>query len=351
MAKNPKISIDVMGGDNGASTVIPGLDISLSRHPEVRFQLYGDEAVITPLLAQYPRVQEASEIFHTDVSVRMDDKPSQALRYGRYKSSMWRAIQAVKDGEVGAAVSAGNTGALMAMAKFCLRPMEGIERPAIAAIWPTLRGESIVLDMGATIGADAKALVDYAVMGEAMARSLFGLEHPSVGLLNVGVEEVKGLEPIKEAGQLLKTLDLPMRYHGFVEGDDIGRGTVDVVVTEGFTGNIALKTAEGTAKQIGDYLRQAMQSSFLTRIGYLFAKEAFDTLKAKMDPSNVNGGVFLGLNGIVIKSHGGTTPKGFASAIDVALDMVGNDLLAKIEEDMGLYRAALENKAPEEQDT
>jgi glycerol-3-phosphate acyltransferase PlsX len=204
--------------------------------------------------------------------------------------------------------------------------------------------------MGATIGADAKALVDYAVMGEAMARSLFGLEHPSVGLLNVGVEEVKGLEEIKQAGHMLKQLDLPMRYHGFVEGDDIGRGTVDVVVTEGFTGNIALKTAEGTAKQIGDYLRQAMQSSFFTRLGYLLAKEAFDTLKAKMDPSNVNGGVFLGLNGIVIKSHGGTTPSGFASAIDVALDMVENDLLDKINQDMALYRAALATMTPTEQD-
>lgn len=340
MPSHPKISIDAMGGDLGPNMVVPGLDISLSRHPELKFHLYGDEALVKPVLDEYPRVRKASELIHTDVTVRMDDKPSQALRYGRYKSSMWRTIQAVKDGEVDAAVSAGNTGALMAMARFCLRSMPGIERPAIAAIWPTLRGESIVLDMGATIGADARQLVDYAVMGDAMARSLFGLEHPTIGLLNVGVEEVKGLEEIKEAGRILREMPLSMNYHGFVEGDDIGRGTVDVVVTEGFSGNIALKTAEGTAKQIGDYLRQAMQRSLFTRLGYLFAKEAFDTLKDKMDPSNVNGGVFLGLNGIVIKSHGGTNAKGFASAVDVALDMVENELLKKIAHDMAIYREA-----------
>ncbi len=206
----------------------------------------------------------------------MDDKPSQALRYGRWKSSMWLAIEAVKKGEADVAVSAGNTGALMAMAKFNLKTMAGIERPAIAAIWPTLRGESVVLDLGATIGADTQHLVDLAVMGSAMARILFDIDRPTVGLLNIGVEEVKGLDEVREAGQLLRERNLPhLDYIGFVEGDDIGKGTVDVVVTEGFAGNIALKTAEGTARQIAGYLRSAMTRTIWAKIGYLFARGAF----------------------------------------------------------------------------
>lgn len=244
---------------------------------------------------------------------------------------MWRSIQAVRDGEAAACVSAGNTGALMAMARFCLRTMPGIDRPVIAAIWPTLRGESIVLDVGANVGADARQLLDSAVMGAAMAGAIFGLSRPSVGLLNVGVEEIKGIEEVRLAGRRLKETDLPsLAYHGFVEGDDIGKGTVDVVVTEGFAGNIALKTAEGTARQIAQYLRQAMGRTWLARIGYLLAKSAFDRLREKMDPRKVNGGVFLGLNGIVIKSHGGTDAEGFAAAIELGRAMVVNDLMAKI---------------------
>jgi glycerol-3-phosphate acyltransferase PlsX len=265
----------------------------------------------------------------------MDDKPSQALRQGRWKSSMWKAIEAVKNGEADVCVSAGNTGALMAMSKFCLRTMADIERPAIAAIWPTLRGESIVLDVGATIGADARQLVDFSVMGAAMARALIEVRRPTVGLLNVGVEEIKGQEQVKEAGQLLRQSDLStLEYHGFVEGDDLGKGTVDVVVSEGFSGNIALKTAEGTAKQIAEYLRAAMSRTLLARLGYILARGAFSRLRDKMDPRKVNGGVFLGLNGIVIKSHGGTDDEGFAAAIDVGYDMVRNKLLEKIETDL-----------------
>jgi glycerol-3-phosphate acyltransferase PlsX len=244
---------------------------------------------------------------------------------------MWLAIDAVKKGQADVAVSAGNTGALMAMAKFHLKTMAGIVRPAIAALWPTMRGESIVLDVGATIGADATHLVDLAVMGGAMARVLFDLERPRVGLLNIGVEEVKGLEPVREAHRMLREAPSGhMEYAGFIEGDDIGKGVVDVVVTEGFSGNIALKTAEGTAKQLAEYLRRAMVRTLAARIGYLFARQAFRTVRDKMDPRKMNGGVFLGLNGVVIKSHGGADAEGFASAIDMGYDMARYELLAKI---------------------
>lgn len=331
MSDKVRIALDAMGGDHGPSVVIPGADLSLARHPDAEMILVGNQELIDPLLATRPRLREASRIIHTDVAVGMDEKPSQALRHGRWKSSMWLAIDQVKRGQADVAVSAGNTGALMAMARFHLKTMAGIERPAIAALWPTLRGESIVLDLGASIGADTQHLVDMAVMGSAMARVLFDLERPSVGLLNIGVEEVKGLEEVREAHALLR--DTPrdnFHYHGFVEGDDIGKGTVDVVVTEGFSGNIALKTAEGTAKQLATYLRSAMNRTLMARIGYLFARRAFQAMRDKMDPRNSNGGVFLGLNGVVIKSHGGTDAQGFASAIDIGYDMVHHELLTQI---------------------
>jgi glycerol-3-phosphate acyltransferase PlsX len=331
MPKPVRISLDAMGGDHGPSVVIPGAGLALERHPDVRFVIFGNEAVVAPLLAANERLRGAAEIHHTEIAIGMDEKPSVAIRAGRGKSSMWRAVQAVRDQEADACVSAGNTGALMAMAKICLKTMAHIERPAIAAMWPTLRGESIVLDVGATIGADAGHLVDMAIMGAAMARIVFDLDRPSVGLLNVGTEEIKGIEAVKEASRLLREANLPnLDYRGFVEGDDLGKGTVDVVVTEGFTGNIALKTAEGTAKQIGEYLRAAMSRTLMARIGYLFARQAFTALRDKMDPRKVNGGVFLGLEGVVVKSHGGTDALGFASAIDVAYDMAHYDLMTTI---------------------
>jgi glycerol-3-phosphate acyltransferase PlsX len=333
MPHKVRIALDAMGGDHGPSVVVPGAERALLQHPDCEFILYGDEAKVAPLLAAHPRLAGAARLVHTDIAVRMDDKPSQALRNGRWKSSMWLAIDAVKKGEADVAVSAGNTGALMAMAKFNLRTMPGIERPAIAALWPTLKGSSVVLDLGASIGADAEHLIDMAVMGSAMARVLFDLDRPSVGLLNIGVEEVKGLEPVREAARILRESPLPhIDYIGFVEGDDIGRGKADVVVTEGFAGNIALKTAEGTARQFSDYLKSAIEKSIWSKIGYLLARPAFRMLRDKMDPSKSNGGVFLGLNGIVIKSHGGTDPEGFAAAIDMGYDMVRHELLAKIGE-------------------
>lgn len=331
-----------MGGDRGAEVVLPGADISLVRHPDTRYLLFGDETIIRPLLDRYPRLKEKSEIIHTDVAVPMDAKPSQALRQGRRTSSMWLAIEAVRDGRANAVVSAGNTGALMVMSKFCLKTLPEIERPAIAAIWPTVSAECVVLDVGANVGADTRQLVDFSVMGAAMARSLFHLDRPTVGLLNIGVEEVKGLEDIKRAGAVLRRSETPFEYHGFVEGDDVGHGLVDVVVTEGYTGNIALKTAEGTAKQIGEYLRAAMRRSIFARLGAVLAQGAFKALKNKMDPRHLNGGIFLGLNGIVIKSHGGTDPTGFASAIDLGYDMARSDLVQAIAEDVERFHACMQ---------
>lgn len=334
------VALDAMGGDRGADVVIPGAAIALRQNARLRFVMFGDEAVLKPLLDAHAQLAAASRIVHTDVAVQMHDKPSQALRHGRWRSSMWLALDAVRAGDAQVAVSAGNTGALMAMSRFCLKTMAKVDRPAIAAIWPTLKGESIVLDVGATIGADASQLVDFAVMGEAMARALLGKQRPSVGLLNIGVEEVKGLEDVREAHQRLKNSNLPIQYVGFVEGDDLGRGTADVVVTEGFSGNIALKTAEGTARQVGEYLRSQISRSFMARIGYLFARGAFTALRNKLDPQRSNGGVFLGLNGIVIKSHGGTSAEGFASAIAMGYEMFRNNLMAKIEADLSAYHAS-----------
>lgn len=336
-----RIAVDAMGGDHGPKVIVPGAALALEQRPDLAFLLFGDEGSIRPHLALYPKLAACTTVHHTDVAVRMDDKPSQALRTGRRTSSMWLAIEAVKKNVADVAVSAGNTGALMAMAKTCLRTLPDIDRPAIAALWPTMRGNSVVLDLGATIGADADQLVDLAIMGAAMAEVVLGRGHPTVGLLNIGVEEIKGLEEIKKASKLLRESALPtFDYRGFVEGDDIPKGTVDVVVTEGFTGNIALKTAEGTAKQIALYLREALGRTLLSRIGYFFARDALAALKEKIDPRKVNGGVFLGLEGIVIKSHGGSDAVATAGAIAIGHAMVRNELLSKIRNQLDLVHAA-----------
>src|ERR1700744_2814999 len=331
MPQKVRIALDAMGGDVGASVVIPGAAISLTRHPDTEFLLFGDHALIDAQLAQHPAMKAASRVIHTDVAVSMNDKPSQALRRGRKNSSMWLAIEAVKKNEADVAISAGNTGALAAMARFCLRILPGIDRPALAAIWPTARGDSGVLDLGATIGGDAHHLVALAVVGIAMGSVLVGRHRPTVGLLNIGVEEIKGREEIREAAELLRAMNLPqLEYIGFVEGDGIGRGAADVIVAEGFSGNIALKAAEGTARQISEFLREALSRRWLSKLGYLLAKPAFKALRDKLDPSKSNGGVLLGLNGVVVKSHGGTDADGFAYAVDVGYEMAKYDLLTKI---------------------
>ena len=352
MSQGIRIAVDAMGGDFGPSVTVAGAAIARDRRPDTSYIFMGDEALIKPLLDKHPKLAAACTIQHTTVAVSMNDKPSQALRAGRRTSSMWMAVEAVKKGEAQVAICAGNTGALMAMSKICLNTMPGIDRPALAAIWPTMRGESIVLDVGATIGADAQYLVDLAIMGSAMARILFNLERPTVGLLNVGVEEIKGIEEVKAASRRLREADLPtLDYRGFVEGDDLGKGTVDVVVTEGFAGNIALKTAEGTARQIGQYLRDAMGKTLMSRMGYILAKGAFDTLKQKIDPRSINGGMFLGLDGVVIKSHGGADAVGFAGAIEIGYEMVRHNLLDKIRETLilsedGRVKASGQGEAP-----
>jgi len=340
MAATVTASLDVMGGDKGPEVVLPGAAIALARHPDLKFRLYGDEAAVRPWLEREPAVKAAAAFEHCEISVRMDDKPSQALRRGRRKSSMWRAIEAVKTHDADFALSAGNTGALMAMAKFCLDSPAGIDRPAIAGIWPTLKGDSVLLDCGASIGADSGALFEFAVMGAAMARTLLAKTRPTVGLLNIGVEEVKGLEPIKAAGQMLKDVNLvDLEYVGFVEADEIGKGKADVVVTEGFAGNIALKAAEGTARQISSYIREAMNSTWLARAGYLLGRGAFNRLRAQLDPRRTNGGVFLGLNGIVIKSHGGADAQSFAAAVDIGYTMAKSRLVDTINHDLAASRA------------
>ncbi|RCL02081.1 MAG: glycerol-3-phosphate acyltransferase PlsX [Candidatus Tokpelaia sp. JSC189] len=328
------IAVDAMGGDIGPEVTIAGSALALKRYPDMQLIFYGLVQKVEPVFKKYPELADC--IFYaTQTATQMDEKPSQALRNGRGKSSMWYAVEAVKKGEANACVSAGNTGALMAMSYFCLRMMAEAERPGIAGIWPTLRGESIVLDIGATIGADADQLVDFAVMGAGMFRALYHVKKPTVGLLNVGVEEVKGLEEIRKASHILRAVKSEsLEYKGFVEGNDIGSGTVDVVVTEGFVGNVALKTAEGTVRQAARILGDAMRQSFLSRMGYFIASGAFHRFRKKLDPRKVNGGVLLGLNGVVIKSHGGTDSEGFASALRVGYEMVKNELLGKISADL-----------------
>jgi glycerol-3-phosphate acyltransferase PlsX len=315
------VSIDAMGGDAGPSVVVSALARSVQRHPSVKFILHGDEPTLDKLLGKRrAKLAHRISVRHAPGQVRMDDKPSLALRRGR-NTSMWHAIDSVKNGEAEAVVSAGNTGALMAMSMFQLRLIDGISRPAIAALWPTKKGQCVVLDIGANVECDADQLVDFAIMGEAFARAVLGLKRPTVGLLNIGSEDVKGHDAVKGAAQILRNVSLPMEFKGFIEGDDIAEGTVDVVVTDGFTGNIALKTAEGTAKLVISYLRSALKRSVASRLGAFLASGALNALRRKLDPRASNGGMFLGLNGVVVKSHGGTDALGFASATDMAIDM------------------------------
>ncbi len=324
-----------MGGDKGPPVVVPGIACALERLDArpVKVLLHGDRARIEPELARCPRAAEVCEIRHTELVIAGDEKPATALRRGK-GSSLWNAVESVKSGEAAGCLSGGNTGALMAISKLQLRMVsKGLERPAIVASWPTLRGVTAVLDVGANISSDAEQLIEFAVMGAAFHRAVHGSTRPTVGLLNVGSEEMKGHEEVREAHQRLRTaIDPPFDYHGFVEGDDIGKGTVDVVVTDGFTGNVALKTAEGTARFISTLLRDYLTSGWQAKLGALIARPALMKMRARIDPSSVNGGPLLGLNGIVVKSHGGADAKGFGNALKITADLAASNHAAEISE-------------------
>jgi len=317
------IALDAMGGDNAPDIVVSGAAVARERFPDVHFILFGDESRLAPLLDAHPELKSCTTIRHAPDAIGSSDKPSQALRGGR-QSSMRFAINAVREGEADAIVSAGNTGALMAISKFVLKTLPGIDRPAIASFFPTMRGETLMLDLGANIDCDSDNLVQFAVMGEVFVRTVQAIEKPSIGLLNVGSEELKGNDSVRRASAILRKIHLPIHFHGFVEGDDIAAGTVDVIVTDGFSGNVALKTAEGVVKLFTTYLKETYKSSILAKIGYLFSRSALSRLRERLDPRAYNGAVLLGLNGIVVKSHGGTDEVGFAHAIGVAYDMIAN---------------------------
>lgn len=323
------IAIDAMGGEQAPDMVIRGLALAFERHPNARFLLVGDQSRIRPLLDHHPKLAQVCQLRHTDAVVSDHDKPSIALRSAR-QSSMRLAIDAVEKGDAAGVVSAGNTGAYMAMAKIVLKTLPGIDRPAIASIVPTKRGESVMLDLGANIQCDANNLFQFAILGEVFARCVLGLKHPRVGLLNVGEEDMKGHEVLRDASALLRAPGLPIVFEGFIEGDDVWEGTVDVAVTDGFTGNVALKTAEGLARLYAGMLRAAFQSSWVAKLGYLLARPALGKLRVRLDPRRYNGAMFLGLNGIAVKSHGGTDAFGFANAVGVAIDMVSEGFNDKI---------------------
>ena len=344
MSASFTLSLDAMGGDKAPEIVVKGMELARVRYPRVHFLLFGDEKRIRPLLTN-EATAACCEIRHTDEAVTDDAKPSQVLRSGR-QTSMWKAIDAVKAGEAAGVVSAGNTGALMAMAKLIMRPLPGIARPAICAMLPTRVGETVMLDLGANAQCDARNLVEFAIMGECFARAMLGMERPTVGLLNIGSEDLKGTDVLRDAAAQLRSASLDMEFHGFVEGDDITKGTVDVVVTDGFTGNIALKTAEGTAKLYSEFLRSAIKSSWLAQFGMLFAKPVISQVMARTDPRRYNGALFVGLNGVVVKSHGGTDQVGFANAIGVAVDMVARDLNARIADELTHVTAAPGSEPP-----
>jgi glycerol-3-phosphate acyltransferase PlsX len=339
------ISIDAMGGDHGPAVVVPAIARVVEQGLDARFLLHGDETVLKAALARLPRLAGRVEIRHTDKAITSDEKPAQAMRRGK-GSSMWNTVESVKSGEAAACVSAGNTGALMAIAKLILRMSADLERPALVASWPTLKGRTAVLDIGANINADAQRLVEFAILGAAFHHAVHGSARPTVGLLNVGSEEEKGHEEVREAHRMLREMSaLELDYRGFVEGDDIPMGTVDVVVTDAFTGNVALKTGEGLARYFRAHLRATFTSGPFARLGGIIASTALRRMASQFDPSSINGGPFLGLNGIVVKSHGGADVRGFATAIRMAADLAASDFVAQIDRNLRTMTAAMPNEA------
>lgn len=333
------LSVDAMGGDAAPRVVLDGLQVFAARRRDFTFQVHGRADELAPGL-ETRGLTDRCQIMHHDGVIAMNEKPSSAVRRAK-GTSMWGAVQAVKNGEAGAAVSAGNTGALMALSMLALRKMDGVYRPAMTAIWPTITGRSIVLDVGANLDADSDQLVTFAIMGEAYARAVTGKTKPTIGLLNIGSEEEKGRDTLKLAAERLREPSLGLDFRGYIEGNDISMGAVDVVVTDGFTGNVALKTAEGTARLVATYLREALTSSPANKMGALMATSGLRKLRAKMNPSNVNGGVLLGLNGVVVKSHGGTDAEGYATALALAADLASSRYMEEVA--AGLSRASAED--------
>jgi glycerol-3-phosphate acyltransferase PlsX len=345
MTNSTVIALDAMGGDHAPQSVVAGAALARERHPQVKFIFFGDELRIKPLLDRYPALIPASEIRHTADLIPGDMKPSVALRQGR-QSSMRLAINAVAAGEAGSVISAGNTGALLAIAKFVLKTLPGIDRPAIASLIPTKTGESVMLDLGINVECDAENLVQFALMGAIFCRVALGITNPSIGLLNIGTEEVKGHDEVRAAAAILRErTGFPGTFYGFVEGNDIPLGTVDVVVTDGFSGNIALKTLEGAAQLVTWFTRQAFVSSPLAKIGYLLASGAMKKLKLRVDPRRYNGAMLLGLQGVCVKSHGSADPESFANAIGVGYDLIDRKFNARISEEIARQYGSLNEVA------
>jgi glycerol-3-phosphate acyltransferase PlsX len=332
------ISIDAMGGDHGPAATVAGVSLAVRLVPQsVRFLLHGDQTKLSEVLARFPAAKAASEIRHSTGVIAMDARPAQAMRRGK-GASMWNAVESVRAGEAAAAVSAGNTGALMAISRLILRMADGLDRPALVANWPTLNGITSVLDVGANVVCDANRLVEFAVMGAAYHRAVHKAARPTVGLLNIGTEHDKGHEEVKGADRLLSEGTFEFDYRGFVEGDDIAKGTADVIVTDGFTGNVALKTAEGLARFFRAELRSTFTATFSSRLGALIARKSLRGMSERLDPGGINGGPFLGLNGVVVKSHGGADPRGFATAIRLAADLGRAGFAAQIGEELSRVR-------------
>ncbi len=345
MSRNQILAVDAMGGDHAPEAIIAGLELAAERHPQAQFLLFGNEAVLQPLVAKTRRLQKQAVLRHAEDVVAGDMKPTVALRLR--DSSMRRAIDAVLNGEAAGVISAGNTGALLALSKIVLKTLKGIDRPAMAAIAPSAKGDVVMLDLGLNVVYDARNLVEFALMGQMFAKIVLGLPAPSFGLLNIGSEEGKGDEILRTAAATLRASPIGKQFYGFVEGHDIAAGTVDVVVTDGFTGNVALKTGEGALKLVGDLLKRVFTSGLLARAGYILARGALNRLREWLDPRRYNGAVLLGLNGVVVKSHGGTDAKGFAHAVDVALDMIGNDFNSRIAEGLAAMDRAILSAEPE----
>ncbi|MEZ5681941.1 MAG: phosphate acyltransferase PlsX [Erythrobacter sp.] len=332
----PRIAVDAMGGDEGVRVMVEGAALARRRHDKFKFLLVGDETRIKAALETHPGMSGASEILHCEDVIAGDEKPSRALRRAK-TTSMGLAVDAVKQGLAGAAVSAGNTGALMAISKLALRTMPGLDRPALAALLPTLGDNDVImLDLGANRECDARNLVQFAIMGAAYSRIVTGNERPRTRLLNIGTEETKGTEDIQQAAEILRAAtSLDMEFEGYVEADKINRGDCDVVVCDGFSGNIALKAIEGTARFVTDLLRRAFTSSIRSKVGFLVSRPATELLRHHLDPNNHNGAVFLGLNGVVVKSHGSANALGVANAVEVAARLLEDDILNRIRHDLG----------------